>query len=176
MKKSIIIMLAAIAFVATSCKKEKIEGTATQEASGQWSVALNCIDDEGNAMGDLFGVGQFLILTYNTNDDAPDKIYIDDLGNFWAFKVKADLDLQNLTFSVQEGISEFVDDEGPYDIAVTITNGKILKGAATTPSGMPADSIVFDILFEDDEYVGVYYDHMRIEGFRYTGFANDELF
>ncbi len=175
MKKSIFILLAAIAFVATSCKKEEIGGTATQEASGEWSVALNCIDEEGNAMGDMFGVGQFILLTYNTNDNATNKIYVDDLGNFRAFKVQADLDLANLTFSVNEGISEFVDDEGPYDIAVTITNGKILKGAAKTPSGMPADSIVFDILFEDDEYVGSYYDHMRIEGFRYTGLANDEL-
>ena len=41
---------------------------------------------------------------------------------------------------------------------ITITDGKIMKGAATTPSGMPADSIVFYVEFDDD------YSENRITG------------
>ena len=68
---------------------------------------------------------------------------------------------------------------------ITITDGKILKGAATTPSGMPADSIVFYVEFDDDytlddegnvvyapEYYG--FKNYRVSGYRYTGFTNDD--
>ncbi len=68
---------------------------------------------------------------------------------------------------------------------ITITNGAIIKGAATTPSGMPADSIVFYVEFDDDytkddEGNLVYapeaygFKNYRISGYRYTGFAKDE--
>jgi hypothetical protein len=48
--------------------------------------------------------------------------------------------------------------------------GKVLYDQATTPGGMPADSIVFYISFDD----GDYYENYRVSGFRYTGLANDE--
>lgn len=70
---------------------------------------------------------------------------------------------------------------------ITITDGKILKGAATTPSGMPADSIVFYVEFDDDytqldeesdkvEYTPTAFGfkNYRISGYRYTGFTNDD--
>lgn len=68
---------------------------------------------------------------------------------------------------------------------ITITDGKILNGAATTPSGMPADSIVFYVEFdddytEDDEGNPVYvpeaygFKNYRVSGYRYTGLANDD--
>jgi len=42
-----------------------------------------------------------------------------------------------------------------------------LEGEATTPSGMPADSIVFFVNVQGD-------DTYKIAGFRRTGFAEDE--
>ena len=45
--------------------------------------------------------------------------------------------------------------------------GKVLAGAATTPSGMPADSIVFFVNVQGD-------DTYKIAGFRRTGFPADE--
>ena len=70
---------------------------------------------------------------------------------------------------------------------ITITDGKILNGAATTPSGMPADSIVFYVEFDDDyspvdetmtdyEYTPTLYGfkNYRVSGYRYTGLANDD--
>ena len=47
-----------------------------------------------------------------------------------------------------------------------VTDGKVLEGAAKNLHGMPNDSIVFDIVFNDDDN-GLKY---RISGQRYTGF------
>ena len=58
-----------------------------------------------------------------------------------------------------------------YDCGVRITEGKIMEGAATTPSGMPADSIVYMIQFDDDPN-GLTY---KVSGFRRTGFPNDDF-
>lgn len=187
MKKSIFILLAAIAFVATSCKKEEIGGTAVQAAAGEWQVVMYIADENDQITTDF--TDPDIILTYNVNDNSADKMYIDDLGNLYEFKVPVSLDLQNLTFEANEVTSEFVSDEGePYDIAVTVKNGKILKNAAKTPSGMPADSIRFSVFFEDQDDLVAYYaanygvdlvgdydfDHFVVAGFRYTGFAADE--
>ena len=46
-----------------------------------------------------------------------------------------------------------------------------MEGAATTPSGMPADSIVYMIQFDDDPNELTY----KISGFRRTGFPNDDF-
>ena len=49
-----------------------------------------------------------------------------------------------------------------------------MLGAATTPSGMPADSIVFIVTFDDDDYPEAFgYYGYRVSGYRYTGFAAD---
>jgi hypothetical protein len=58
------------------------------------------------------------------------------------------------------------------DIKVKITEGKILLGAATTPSGMPADSIYYKIQFDDDGVGGT--EIYVVHGYRHTGLANDD--
>ncbi len=73
-------------------------------------------------------------------------MWIDDNGNFWEFKNKINVDLKAMTFQATDAQNV------AYDSKLTITNGKILPGAATTPSGMPADSIVFNVTFNDDTY------------------------
>ena len=40
---------------------------------------------------------------------------------------------------------------GDSKIVVDVTDGKVLAGAATTPSGMPADSIVFFVNVQGDD-------------------------
>ena len=57
--------------------------------------------------------------------------------------------------------------QGAPKITLSITDGKVLEGEATTPSGMPADSIVFFVNVQGD-------DTYKIAGFRRTGFAEDE--
>ena len=56
---------------------------------------------------------------------------------------------------------------GDSEITLDVTDGKVLAGAATTPSGMPADSIVFFVNIQGD-------DTYKIAGFRRTGFPADE--
>ena len=46
-----------------------------------------------------------------------------------------------------------------------------MEGEATTPSGMPADSIVYMIQFDDDENQLIY----KVSGFRRTGFPADDF-
>lgn len=61
-------------------------------------------------------------------------------------------------------------DNTSYECTVTIDGGKVLEGAATTPSGAKADSIVFYVSFSDDEDPGTKY---KVSGYRYTGFSAD---
>ena len=106
---------------------------------------------------------EFELFTYNTADNDADKIWITDAGNFWEFMMKIPANAADLTFSCPEM---------DYDEAGTgkaiITNGKVLLGAAKNLHGMPNDSIVFDISFNDDDpaYGYIY----RISGQKYTGF------
>ena len=112
-------------------------------------------------------------MAYNTAADKAEEMWISDVdGAFWEYQVKVKCNISDKTFTVTEG------EDILNGALVTITNGKILPGAAKTPSGMKADSIVFDILFSDDPYAygagGPYYDHLRVTGYRYTGLAADD--
>lgn len=69
----------------TSCEKEEIGGTATESMAGQWYVDIDAVDDNGNPItgGEhYFGYDEerVLLLTYNTVNNVPDKMWIDDLG------------------------------------------------------------------------------------------------
>lgn len=173
MKKILFSVLMLGVVLLSSCKKTPVGGTATESLAGQWYVEVLGIDENGAVLyedEDLYGLGFWHLLTYNTSENTEDSMWIQDVdGAFWDFKVKVGCDLANETFSINEG-----ENQQYSPCKVTITNGKILKGAAKTPSGMPADSIVMDILYDDDPYAGMYYDRLRISGYRYTGLAADD--
>ncbi|WP_293955734.1 MULTISPECIES: lipid-binding protein [unclassified Sphingobacterium] len=152
-----------------SCKKDEVEGTATQKLAGEWYVTADALKADGSLFEkDVYGLGHFMLATYNTESNDLSKIWIEDRGNFWDFKGIINGDVNTLTFSGEDvqNVS--------YDSKFTVTNGKILKAAATTPSGMKADSVVFEIKFDDDDPVGNGFDRYRITGYRYTGLANDD--
>lgn len=181
MKK--IVYLFVLAFLFASCEKEDVGGTAIHDMAGQWYVHVDAVDENGDLVysdDDLFGMGNFLILTYNTSDNSSDKMFVDDLESFWDFKVKTSCNLNDKSF----GEDEFAENL-KYECGVKITEGSIMYGAATTPSGMPADSIVMYVEFDDDytevdadvfEYTPDLYGFAkyRISGYRYTGFALDD--
>lgn len=155
-----------------SCEKDEIGGTNGERTAGEWYVTVVAVDETGNVVmedADLFGIGHFHLDTYNTSTDDPTEMWIDDNKNFWETKGKVTVDPNALTFSGTDVENQY------YDSKFTVSNGKILMRAATTPSGMPADSIVFDIAFDDDTNLpigdAVSY---RITGFRYTGLVGDE--
>ena len=171
MKKAIYLLLMAVCAVMTSCEKEEIGGTATQALAGEWYVTADAVDEYGNVLEeDFFGIGHFHVNTYNTAANVPNEIWVDDLGNFWEFKVKASADVNNCTFSTPDSVANAY-----YDCKVLIEGGKILPDAATTPHGTAADSIVFYVSFNDDTYPEEFgFAKYRISGYRYTGLASDD--
>ena len=130
-------------------------GTSMQEMAGDWFVTTSVNGTEV--------LGYTRITTYNTSANNGAEFWIDDNDNIWEFKVKSPANLGGLTFSGNNLQNE------KYDITVNITNGKIVKGGATTTGGNKSDAIEFDAEFSDDP--GTIY---RISGYKRTCFAEDE--
>lgn len=178
MKKAVIIVFALVlGFVA--CKKNPVENTATVDLAGQWYVIYNCLDASGKPIEGFedFNGGYSMALTFSTASNTADSIWVSDTKdmNLLGYQVKVPCNLQNLTFGSS---TEETNVYGPSDYIgekAIITNGKIILGGAKTPSGMPADSIYFELKLMDDAYAATYgYDRYQVLGYRYTGFAADE--
>ncbi|WP_028911439.1 lipid-binding protein [Prevotella sp. MA2016] len=150
------------AVLTTSCEKEEVGGTATESLAGEWYVTANVVDN-GQVIEDPYGIGRFNILTYNTSANTGDEIWVDDMDNFWSFKVKASADVNALTFSASNVQNQ------SYDCTVTITNAKVIKNGGTQNNGKPADYITMDVEFSDDP--GTIY---RLEGVRYSGLEEND--
>jgi len=164
------VLIASLLFV-TSCEKEKIGNTATEKMAGEWYVTVVGVDANGKVViedADLYGLGKILLDTYNTSANSATEMWINDNNNFWNFKTKMTVDLKTLTFQATDVQNV------AYDSKLTITDGKILYGAATTPSGVRADSIVFKVTFSDDTTpADKGFAAYRVAGFRFTGFTKD---
>jgi hypothetical protein len=164
--RKILFLIAALSAFLTSCEKEEAGGTEIQKIAGDWLVTVDAVDANREiAIEDPYGIGHIHLYTYNTVRNVPTEMWVDDGDNFWEFKVIVDLDYIAGSFATRD----FVDNH-TYESKVKISDGKVLYGQATTPAGMPADSIVFYISFDDDDD----YENYRVSGFRYTGLANDE--
>lgn len=111
--------------------------------------------------------GYEMITTYNTAANDGQYMWVDDNypdGNWiYGFKVKTPVDAKANTFSGNDLQNQI------YDITVNITNGEVLKDAATTTGGNTTDSIHMNIEFSDDP--GKIY---TIAGYRRTGLLEDE--
>lgn len=185
MKKYIILLIAPLALIFSSCQEEaEPGGTAVEEMAGDWWVTYQSSVDEYNVIfggqgtmpsaDDLenwdwdyvYDDAHSQLLTYNTAANTNDKMFISDAGHYWDFTVKADVDYAAKTFKCDSTANL------AYDSGLEIVGGKVLKGAATTPSGHPADSIVFYIRFYDDSYGFTY---TKVSGFRRTGFGADDF-
>lgn len=162
-------MLAGL-FVMTSCEKDEIGGTATESMAGEWYVVADAVDASGNVVyEDFFGMGHFLLNTYNTASNSTTEMWLDDNENFWEFKIKVAIDLKGLTFKTNSPATAY---EG---CDVTVEDGKIVVGGATTPHGTKADYIEFYVSFSDDPYPAYYeFAKYKISGYRYTGLASDD--
>ena len=160
------IFFACIIFL-TSCEKDvDAGGTAVMKMAGDWWVTVDVIW-EGENIGDAYGLEHIQMFTYNTAANKSTEMWLEDDHNFWAFKIKVDVQYEERTFST----AGFVDNR-EYESKVKIFDGKILAGAAKTPSGMPADSIYFKVKFDDD-YDEI--DYYIISGFRRSGFPADDF-
>ncbi|MGP1991063.1 lipid-binding protein [Zobellia laminariae] len=104
------------------------------EVTGKWVVDM---------IYDGAPQGTNTISIYNTGANDTNMMWLDDLEHSWGLKAKTPLNLEALTF----GGSDL--DELYFGVTVTITEGKIVKGGATTPSGDVVDSISFKAEFSD---------------------------
>ena len=192
MKKTIysMLMLVGMLVAFTSCEKDEIENTAAVETSGEWYVTVSAVDANGqlcttpwgddfdqyylygDGWDDPFGLGRIHVLTSNTAANTADEMIVTDLDNFWGFTAKVKTD-DGKVFGCNNYYI-YTDDAGD-DVYCTITDLKITKAGAKSPSGMPVDAIEFYITFTDDPYPGLFgFDKYLISGFRYTGFEADE--
>ena len=175
MKK--VLYLATLLFCAvfTSCEKEKVGNTETMAMAGQWYVTVDAADESGNVVEgfeDLFGLGRHLLVTSNTAANSASEMMIDDLGNFWMYRVKVSCDINNLTFATG---SQTVENLNGDPIEVTISNGKIVKDGGVQNNGSKADYIEFYVSFSDDPYPAAYgYKNYKVSGIRYSGLAEND--
>lgn len=174
MKKVLYFMTLILAVMLTSCSKEEIGGTATQQAAGDWYVTVVACDANDNVVfedDELFGMGKWHCLTYNTAANDPTKMIISDQGNFRDYMVVVNVDLASMTFSTPNG--DFAQNLS-YDCKVKVTNGKIVLGGGKQVNGSVADYIEYNITFSNDDNAPAYYDHLKVTGVRYSGLADND--
>jgi len=137
-KISYLFLSLALITAFTSCEVEESVPDASDilisEVAGTWVVDM-LWDGDPN--------GTNTISIYNTGANDSDLMWLDDQQNGWGLLAKVPLNLETLTF----GGSNL--DELYYGVTVTITEGEIIKGGATTPSGDVVDSIYFKAEFSD---------------------------
>lgn len=184
MKKYISLFTFVAALFVASCSPytdEEPGGVAVQDLCGTWTVTIEASFGEYQgtkdlgAMGkteldavddwfDRHNVGKTAIRTYNTAANDKDSLWFDD-ENFWGEKFKIGCNYSNLTF--QADSIESITGSG---CEATLRYGQVIKGAATTPRGQKADSIIVYV-FYNDGYDLTY----KFSGYRYTGF-NDDMY
>jgi len=136
------------------------EGTALQEMSGEYWIDIT------DASGALY-VQHALHKLYDDNNGnlvITDRIGSGNTFTGWWTDTTVDADPASLTFS-GANLPNLADDS-----EVTITEGRILKGAARSRTGVVTDSIYFKGVYNyDPETVLTFAGHKR------TGFEEDEF-
>lgn len=163
MKKLIISLFICLPIFFISCDSETDPGgTEVEKMAGDWVVTWEYQED--GKWVDMLG-GTVLLNTYNTAANVPTEMWLKE-GYIINKAFKVNIDYKARTFAGRETMKV---KSAPFkaDIEFTYEDGKIIEGAATTPRGMPADSIVFYIKIKDD-------DTYKVAGFRRTGFEEDE--
>src|SRR4051794_8690181 len=104
--KKILIIAGVASLGLASCKKEMPDPGATSAAAvaNEWWVMLT--DDSGADVDDL---GHFKITTYNTAANN-NEIWIDDGENSREFKVKAQVNYADLSFSATNALNQYHED------------------------------------------------------------------
>lgn len=99
MKKYMILLLASLAFAFTACDDDtEPGGTAIEKMAGDWWITVNAIID-GKEVEDPFELGHMQMSTYNTASNSETEMWLDDLNNFWKYKLKVNVNYTERTFS-----------------------------------------------------------------------------
>lgn len=172
------ILLSLIASVSLfiSCEKDEdfdAGQTNTKELAGEWFVQI-CYE------GEVF-FDYTKLLTYNTANNDKDILWLDASAT-WPFKTKIACNPSELAIgSLSFDNVDFFEAEGFLD-SLSILNGKVLKGAATTSGGNKSDSIIISVSSTGmrdfvNDLVGeeiVTSEGWTIQGYKRTGFFEDE--
>lgn len=161
-KNIVILLIATIPVLLISCDEDGYDdygqdGTPAQEMSGEWFIDI--ID---GASGDVLATHTYHE-TYD-NNEGNSTMVIDDHQNGWWLKGNVNINLNDLTFSVTDEPNQ--NDEGS---TFNITEGKILKNAAHSPTGAVVDSIYFKGEFSYDPGTIIIFS-----GYKRTGFLEEE--
>jgi hypothetical protein len=156
----------AVGVLMSSCdlgSEPDIEGTKLQAMAGEWWVQV-LIDGE-----DVGGGGHYLVTTSNTAANNETDLIINDhellVPDAPPLSVVSKVNLPALTFDKVDKLPNMTAGES----AISIVEGKILKGMATTTGGNKTDSIYVKFSFENDPATEWVYS-----GYRRTGFREDE--
>lgn len=156
--KKIALILGTVLIFLSGCDKDLPDpgGTASQKIANEWwtTLTVNKVD--------VYGIGHFQLLTYNTASNSSE-IWIDDYGHSWQFKVKAQANYGDLTFSAAQATDQY------NNIKVDITEGKVIPGAGRSKTGNVTDSIFMKIKFSDDPTTTY-----EVSGHARTKFVEDE--
>lgn len=132
-------------------------GTTVGKYAGDWWISG--VDTDGDTQFEHIKHS-----TYNTADN-DNTMWIDDYQDGYYIKCKVTVDLATGTFSATN--ADNLNDPGTK---VTITDGKIQKGAGLSQAGHVVDKISFTAHFDyDDDGYNILY-----EGHKRTGFLEDE--
>lgn len=188
MKKYILFILTASVLAFASCDVETNEeagGTAVEKMAGTWTVTFTQSVDEYEYLfeggtnpqldakapaeldklqwEDMYGTGKVTVLTSNTAANVATEMWLID-KNFWNTQVRCNVNYGERTFECRN--------QTPYEgCTMDVIGGKILEGAAVTPRGVAADSIIAYVKYSDDQQGFTY---MKMSGYRYTGYAEDK--
>lgn len=165
MKKYSLLLILFTLLAVNACKKDSLETygsgdagqSSTYPVSGEWWVKYS--------LGTSYESDYYALLTYNLATNKGDSIWVDDHGDFWAesIKFKAAVDVKNKTFAVKN--AQNINNS----TTVTLLDGKVLLGAATTTAGNKSDSIYVKFIYSDDPA-----DTFVCAGYRRTGFQADD--
>jgi hypothetical protein len=164
--KKYIYILALFLLTISACKKDEvIGGTAVQDVSGEWWLQQEIVID-GVVKTPYSDEAYAGFSTYNTADNSSTQMWFDDGGNVWSIKGKININLANKTFSGTDIQNTY------YDSKFTVTDGKILVGAAIGPvSKAVTDSISFTVILDDDDFPNTV---RHFKGYRRTKFPGDD--
>ena len=123
------------------------------------------------------------VITSNTSANVNTEILLSDyvdpngnFGNFWTYKIKAQIDPATKKFSADEVTSTATYNGELYNIKVNVANGQIFPKGGLSKTGVVTDSIYFEIQFEDDtDDDGNGFSHTYVaHGHKRTGFTEDD--
>lgn len=160
------VLLALVALTACETYGDyETEYSVIYPLSGEWVV--NVYDAGGTAVKE-----KVTLNTYNTSDNAPDKMWVRmaTATVAWGVLGKVNCDVSKKDFS-GENVPNLVDSkDGATSVtSFSVTNGKIILEGFTTPTGHKADAIEFTLT--NSKYPG---QVLTVKGFRKTGWAGED--